>query len=91
MTDFKRKSGAVIAPLSLNILCQLLALDTGFYAIDLSHGVVVRAFHVVTRFEVVNGGNATHPLFAMAFFTTGSERADEGHASDDKEYFFHCF
>ena len=87
----QKKSGADTAPLSLRSLCQLLALDAGFHTIDFGYGVVVRATHVVTRFEVVNGGNAIHPLFAVAFFVTGSEHADEGNACDDNEYFFHSF
>lgn len=87
----KQESGAVIAPLLLNVLCQLLALNAGFYAIDLVNGVVVRAAHVVTRLEVMDGGNTTYPLFAMAFFATGSESADKGDTSDDNQYFFHCF
>lgn len=39
----------------------------------------------------MDSGNAIHPLFAVALFATGSERADKGNASDDNEYFFHCF
>ena len=87
----QKKSGADTAPLSLRSLCQLLALDAGFHTIDFGYGVVVRAIHIVTRFEVVNGGNAIHPLFAMAFFATGSEHADKGDTSDDYKCFFHCF
>ena len=88
---FLQKKRDSYCPASVNIERPLLTLNTGFNTIDLSYGVVVRAFHVFTRFEVVSGGNAIHPLFAVAFFVTGSEHADEGNACDDNEYFFHCF
>ena len=88
----KRKRNILLSRFALNISCQLLlALNAGFHAIDLGHGVVVRATHVVTRIEVMGGGDTTHPLFAVAFFPTGSKGADKGDTSDDYQYFFHCF